>query len=332
MRINKTSLIVLVLATLSLISTISAQEVCPNIIGWKIVDDSCVSDTGCDYDFSGNTTYYSTEKMCLAILGGNYKYCEVDEDCKSLNGCDAGCWVTTYEPPDRTGGVCPTLLGPESCKCYQNECIPTCSVDSDCVEFYVGCEEGEILTCQNDLCLCQEECIEGETKDYTCLDGTKVSWCVCENNRFTCIISPETQCPSVTTTTTVTSITHEGDGTYVLNLGDSIKTSNGYLVELTAALGEFGSRSDWRTDINIYDPNGELIKNHISWGNGTIETDYINVEFERYEEGKATVTINSYDITTSTIPVEQPSKFETSILAICIIIIILIVILLKTKK
>jgi len=84
------------------------------------------------------------------------KYCELDQDCKSLNGCDAGCWNTDYEPPGRTGEICPTLLGPESCKCYQNECTPTCSVDSDCDEFYVECEEGETLTCQNSLCLCQE--------------------------------------------------------------------------------------------------------------------------------------------------------------------------------
>ena len=301
MRINKTSLIVLVLATLSLISTISAQEACPTIIGWKIVDDTCVSDTGCDYDLSGNTTYYSTEYMCLAILSGNYKYCEVDQDCKSLNGCDAGCWNTDYEPPNRTGGICPTLSGPESCKCYQNECTPACSVDSDCVDFYVECEEGRTLTCQNSLCLCQ-----------------RIS-------------------------------THEGDGTYVLNVGDSIEASNGYLVELISALGEFGSRSDWRTDFNIYDPNGELIKNHISWGNGTIDIDHMTIKYERYEEGKATVTVTSYDVTTTTIPItstttslitttstipsEAPIKFERlNFVILCLIIIILITILLKMKK
>ena len=156
MGVNKIFIIVLTLTILSFISISYAQQACPTIIGWKIVNDSCVSDTGCDYDLSGNTTYYSTEDMCLALLNGNYKYCEVDEDCKSLNGCDAGCWNRDYEPSHLTGEACPTLLGPESCKCYQNECTPTCSVDSDCDEFYVECEEGETLTCQNSLCLCQE--------------------------------------------------------------------------------------------------------------------------------------------------------------------------------
>lgn len=186
-------LLTTILLSLFLVPITSAQ-VCPTIIGWKIVDDSCVSDSGCDYDFSGNTTYYGTEKMCLAILNGNYKYCEVNDDCRSLSGCDAGCWNTSYKPSSHIGEVCPTLLGPKFCKCYQNECTPTCSDDSDCDKYYVKCEEGEKLTCQKNLCLCQGECTKGETKDYTCPNGIKVPWCVCEDQKWVCIISPENQC------------------------------------------------------------------------------------------------------------------------------------------
>jgi len=55
--------------------------------------------------------------------GVENKYCKKDKDCKSLSGCDAGCWNVHYNPPRYSmGTICPTLLGPEECICYQNEC------------------------------------------------------------------------------------------------------------------------------------------------------------------------------------------------------------------
>ncbi len=41
----------------------------------------------------------------------------------------------------------------------------------------------------------QNQCSANETKKYTCADGTQVSWCGCENGQWSCIISPENQCP-----------------------------------------------------------------------------------------------------------------------------------------
>jgi hypothetical protein len=61
------------------------------------------------------------------------------------------------------------------------------------------CEPSEKNSCPQD---CQgpkveEKCKPGDKLDYSCVDGTKISWCSCLNNEWKCIASPETQCPSV---------------------------------------------------------------------------------------------------------------------------------------
>ena len=43
-------------------------EPCPTIIGWRISDNICISDTGCDYD-SSIYNYYNTEEECASQLG-----------------------------------------------------------------------------------------------------------------------------------------------------------------------------------------------------------------------------------------------------------------------
>ncbi|MEM0057677.1 MAG: hypothetical protein QW447_03190 [Candidatus Bathyarchaeia archaeon] len=65
---------------------------------------------------------------------------------------------------------------------------------------------------------------------------------------------------------------YEGDGTYTLRVGDSIRSSNGYIVKLVWAFGEVGSRSDWWTILDIYDPQGEYVESVGGWGNYTDET------------------------------------------------------------
>ncbi|MFB0500536.1 MAG: hypothetical protein ACETWO_04615 [Candidatus Hadarchaeaceae archaeon] len=93
---------------------------------------------------------------------------------------------------------------------------------------------------------------------------------------------------------TVTSLwVHEGDGTYNLKVGDSIKATNGYRVKLLLAWDAFDSRSDWRTDLLIYDPDENFVGNHILWENGTIETDFLTIEVKRYVENEAFVTVTS---------------------------------------
>lgn len=41
----------------------------------------------------------------------------------------------------------------------------------------------------------QSQCSSGETKNYTCPDNTQVFWCNCQSGQWSCIISPENQCP-----------------------------------------------------------------------------------------------------------------------------------------
>ncbi len=43
------------------------EQECPSIIGWRIEDNGCVSDFGCDYN-SSKYTYYSTEENCVSQL------------------------------------------------------------------------------------------------------------------------------------------------------------------------------------------------------------------------------------------------------------------------
>jgi len=40
------------------------------------------------------------------------------------------------------------------------------------------------------------ECKEGETKKYQCPDGTLLNWCVCKDEKWVCVISPEAACPT----------------------------------------------------------------------------------------------------------------------------------------
>jgi hypothetical protein len=49
-----------------------------------------------------------------------WKFCSENSDCKSMNGCSAGCWNINFK-----GIECspvPQLAGPPDCICYKNEC------------------------------------------------------------------------------------------------------------------------------------------------------------------------------------------------------------------
>ncbi|MBU0661939.1 MAG: hypothetical protein ABH854_01745 [Candidatus Diapherotrites archaeon] len=50
-----------------------------------------------------------------------FKYCESDQDCKSIDGCEAGCWNSDAPEEVRVG--CPTKKGPVKCKCTNNACL-----------------------------------------------------------------------------------------------------------------------------------------------------------------------------------------------------------------
>ena len=100
---------------------------------------------------------------------------------------------------------------------------------------------------------------------------------------------------------------YKGDGTYILRPGDKVKASNGYIVELALAWGEMGSRSDWRTDIIIYNPDGVEIEYRIFFGNYTCETDTLYIIIERYIENEAVITVSSK--TKTIIPMPRNGAF-----------------------
>jgi hypothetical protein len=60
--------------------------------------------------------------ISVMIIGGcASKKCVQDSDCKSANGCAAGCWNVNSKV--RESGIgCPRLAGPENCICHQNQC------------------------------------------------------------------------------------------------------------------------------------------------------------------------------------------------------------------
>lgn len=41
----------------------------------------------------------------------------------------------------------------------------------------------------------EPECVEGQTREFVCEDGTEVAHCICEDNIFECVDSPESACP-----------------------------------------------------------------------------------------------------------------------------------------
>jgi len=178
---NKISVIISVLAILLLVSVVFAEQVCPTIIGWKKVNNSCISDSGCDYDLSGNTTYYGTKEMCLSALnctpyftcpnGTNVSWCTFEN-----NKC-----VCIISPENQCAGYC---TEGKDYICPNGAKVPWCS----CVNHQLVC----IISPENQ---CLGYCREGETKEHRCPNNTTVPWCGCENNQFVCIISPENQCP-----------------------------------------------------------------------------------------------------------------------------------------
>lgn len=66
-----------------------------------------------------------------------------------------------------------------------------CNNDGVCDE-----DSGETVEkCPNDCKL--EICKEGDEKDFICLDGTKVSWCSCLDEKWQCVSEPQTQCHEI---------------------------------------------------------------------------------------------------------------------------------------
>ena len=93
------------LMSIAITSIVIAEQVCPTIIGWKIVNNSCISDSGCNYDLSGNTTYYGTEEMCLTVLKCPKHYTCSDGTNVSWCGYENGKCVCIISPENQ----CPNI-------------------------------------------------------------------------------------------------------------------------------------------------------------------------------------------------------------------------------
>ena len=64
-------------------------------------------------------THYLSLK--IKIIDPGSKICQNDDDCISVNGCDAGCW--SQPPIIERPHTCATA-GPSHCKCINNTCVP----------------------------------------------------------------------------------------------------------------------------------------------------------------------------------------------------------------
>jgi hypothetical protein len=114
----KKSILCIILVLIGMIAMVNA-EMCPTIIGWKVKDNVCLLDSGCDYDTSGKTKYYPTEEDCLSslqlcpnIIGWKI----VDNKCISDSGCDYDTsGKTKYYPTEEdclsSLQLCPTIIG-----------------------------------------------------------------------------------------------------------------------------------------------------------------------------------------------------------------------------
>jgi len=76
-------------------------------------------------------------------------------------------------------------------QCIEHNDFVTCMAELPCPPLCPTLEE-----CQNNLI---KECQPSETREYTCPDGTKVNWCVCEDNKWSCVTTPSDQCEVICT-------------------------------------------------------------------------------------------------------------------------------------
>lgn len=66
--------------------------------------------------------YYSSLKV--KVIDPGSKFCQNNDECISINGCDAGCWNKKQLPRVERPYTCGTA-GPPSCKCANNTCEST---------------------------------------------------------------------------------------------------------------------------------------------------------------------------------------------------------------
>jgi hypothetical protein len=175
---------------------------CPTITGWRIEDNTCVEDSGCDYDDS--YTYYGKEE-CESKL------------------------ESPPEPPESDEEICCKITQLVVCKSCSPEVSYEKRLESECgYSLAPGAEVSyEIVAdgyCEEHPPPPREECEEGDVKYYICEDGTKIPECECENKEWVCEMSVKDACPDVgpepDTCASEIKITFNKD---VYKLGDDVK-------------------------------------------------------------------------------------------------------------
>ena len=146
---------------------------CPTVIGWRIENGRCISDSGCDYD-SSKYTYYGEEE-CISQLEPGTEPCPgiaITETCPGCEGSPGDC-------------LCPMKKDEKGCSVWDCDSCPRLPipVPPDCRK--ITLESGiEVIECEKD---CQsipqgaiEKCEESGGKVIERIDHKGCSFIECE--------------------------------------------------------------------------------------------------------------------------------------------------------
>jgi len=144
---------------------------------------------------------------------------DLDLECNAWDYYNKKCNLECRVAKDCEGKVHIMTVGYWECR--DNTCFwltAECVSDRDCIDKFRNCD----MVCIDNRCIAKPtehpprtcpsgavvnwlgypdckyepcpECLENETKEYLCPDGTSVKWCYCEEGRWICTQSPERLC------------------------------------------------------------------------------------------------------------------------------------------
>ncbi len=170
--------------------------------------DPCEHDCDCAEEFPCRG--YPGKKVCSVVCNGYNQCSDGPLECELIAYCDLNigacrCSCTENNCPD---GVC-----------FSGQCVG-CAVDEDCR--WLSCDDDPALpaprcrpdteecvcagVCGDGICdeyeeatnTCPEDCTgpceNGQTLPFSCMNGTVVEWCRCENEIWVCNENPTQQC------------------------------------------------------------------------------------------------------------------------------------------
>lgn len=144
---------------------------------------------------------YSQDKTCLAATCGTWSEC-VNEiktrQCSSI--CDETMTTVNTNAADRFSTIDEvTCTGVYAGRCESDWVLVGTREFSDPAlpsqMLYAADFERTTTETTTETQSCSTtDCEIGETKEYTCNDGSTVPWCECDNGEWACAFSPETLC------------------------------------------------------------------------------------------------------------------------------------------